>query len=255
MSINNLVDGSTLQNELIQLLSKQYNDKEDNVSNTNIKIDADNVKNILTKNKSKQKALSKNNKVDLNNVIEKTMVKHDSDELRTVNPDLSGGANILGLVENILAGGSLNDTVKNDVTNKNSQIEEGADVIHKILSDNKDSINGGTTKNNYESHDSYEPFSLKNNNMMAHSDVSDSEEDTDDDSEDTDDDSDDKTSDDKDSDSYEPFGNNKYIKIIREMKELDDLNATKLTGGNVKSVERIKILNMFPWILKSSNDS
>lgn len=260
MSINNLVDGSTLQNELIQLLSKQYNDKEDNVSNTNIKIDADNVKNILTKNKSKQKALSKNNKVDLNNVIEKTMIKHDSDELRTVNPDLSGGANILGLVENILAGGSLNDTVKNDVTNKNSQIEEGADVIHKILSDNKDSINGGTTVNsNYEFHDSYEPFALKSNNLMAHSDVSDSEEDSDEDSDGDSDDSDDdiydKNIDDRDVDSYEPFGNNKYIKIIREMKELDDLNATKLTGGNVKSVERIKILNMFPWILKSSNDS
>ena len=263
MSINNLVDGSTLQNELIQLLSKQYDDKENNVSNTNIKVDADNVKNILTKNKSKQKSLSKNNKVDLNNVIEKTMIKHDSDELRIVNPDLSGGANILGLVENILAGGSLNDTVKNDVTNKNSQIEEGADVIHKILSDNKDSINGGTTVNsNYEFHDSYEPFALKSNNLMAHSDISDSEEDTDEDTDDSNedsdgdsDDSDDKTNDDKDSDSYEPFGNNKYIKIIREMKELDDLNATKLTGGNVKSVERIKILNMFPWILKSSNDS
>ena len=123
MSINNLVNGSTLQNELIQLLSKQYGDEENNVSNTNIKVDADNVKNILTKNKSKQKSLSKSNKVDLNNVIEKTMIKHDSDELRTVNPDLSGGANILGLVENILAGGSLNDTVKNDVTNNNSQIE------------------------------------------------------------------------------------------------------------------------------------
>ena len=147
MSINNLVDGSTLQNELIQLLSKQYDDKENNVSNTNIKVDADNVKNILTKNKSKQKSLSKNNKVDLNNVIEKTMIKHDSDELRTVNPDLSGGANILGLVENILAGGSLNDTVKNDVTNKNSQIEEGADVIHKILSDNKGKKTGNFIKN------------------------------------------------------------------------------------------------------------
>ena len=262
MSINNLVDGSTLQNELIQLLSKQYNDKEDNVSNTNIKIDADNVKNILTKNKSKQKALSKNNKVDLNNVIEKTMVKHDSDELRTVNPDLSGGANILGLVENILAGGSLNDTVKNDVTNKNSQIEEGADVIHKILSDNKDSINGGTTVNsNYEFHDSYEPFALKNNNLMAHSDTSDSEEDSDEYSEDSDEDNDvdsednDEDIDTKNIDGYEPFGNNKYIKIIREMKELDDLNTSKLTGGNVKSVERIKILNMFPWILKTSNDS
>ena len=259
MSINNLVDSSTLQNELIQLLSKQYDDKENNVSNTNIKDDADNVKNILTKNKSKQKTLSKSNKVDLNNVIEKTMVKHDSDELRTVNPDLSGGANILGLVENILAGGSLNDTVKNDITNKNSQIEEGADVIHKILSDNKDSINGGTTvKSSYESHDSYEPFALKNNNMMAHSDTSDSEEDSDEDSDESDGDSDDdsdKNIDDKDIDSYEPFGSNKYIKIIREMKELDDLNATKLTGGNVKSVERIKILNMFPWILKSSNDS
>lgn len=259
MSINNLVDGSTLQNELIQLLSKQYNDKEDNVSSTNIKIDADNVKNILTKNKPKQKTSSKNNKVDLNNVIEKTMVKHDSDELRTMNPDLSGGANILGLVENILAGGSLNNTVKNDVTNKNSQIEEGADVIHKILSDNKDSINGGTTVNSsYNSHDSYEPFSLKSN-IMAHSDISDSEEDTDEDTDDSNEDSDDdiydKNIDDRDIDSYEPFGNNKYIKIIREMKELDDLNATKLTGGNVKSVERIKILNMFPWILKSSNDS
>ena len=256
MSINNLVDGSTLQNELIQLLSKQYGDKEDNVSNTNIKIDADNVKNILTKNKSKQKTLSKSTKVDLNNVIEKTMIKHDSDELRTVNPDLSGGANILGLVENILAGGSLNDTVKNDVTNKNSQIEEGADVIYKILSDNKDSINGGTTVNsNYESHDSYEPFSLKNNNMMAHSDISDSEEDTDEDTDDSNEDSDDDVYDKNIDDSYEPFGNNKYIKIIREMKELDDLNAAKLTGGNVKSVERIKILNMFPWILKTSNDS
>lgn len=256
MSINNLVDGSTLQNELIQLLSKQYDDKENNVSNTNIKVDADNVKNILTKTKSKQKTLSKSNKVDLNNVIEKTMVKHDSDEIRTVNPDLSGGANILGLVENILAGGSLNDSVKNDVTNNNSPIEEGADVIHKILSDNKDSINGGTTVNssNYEFHDSYEPFTLKSNNLMAHSDTSDSEEDSDEDSDDSDD-SDDKTSEDKDIDSYEPFGNNKYIKIIREMKELDNLNATKLTGGNVKSVERIKILNMFPWILKSSNDS
>lgn len=257
MSINNLVNGSTLQNELIQLLSKQYGDEENNVSNTNIKVDADNVKNILTKNKSKQKSLSKSNKVDLNNVIEKTVIKHDSDELRTVNPDLSGGANILGLVENILAGGSLNDTVKNDVTNNNSQIEEGADVIHKILSDNKDSINGGTTVNsNYEFHDSYEPFTLKSNNLMAHSDTSDSEEDSDEDSDgDSDEDSDDKNNEDKDIDSYEPFGNNKYIKIIREMKELDDLNATKLTGGNVKSVERIKILNMFPWILKSSNDS
>ena len=252
MSINYLVDGSTLQNELIQLLSKQYDDKENNVSNTDIKVDADNVKNILTKTKSKQKSSSKSNKVDLNNVIEKTIVKHDSDELRTVNPDLSGGCNILGLVENILAGGSLNDSVKNDVTNNNSPIEEGADVIHKILSDNKDSINGGTTVNsNYEFHDSYEPFTLKSNNLIAHSDTSDSEEDTDD----SDGDSDDKNNEDKDIDRYEPFGNNKYIKIIREMKELDDLNATKLTGGNVKSVERIKILNMFPWILKSSNDS
>ena len=252
MSINYLVDGSTLQNELIQLLSKQYDDKENNVSNTDIKVDADNVKNILTKTKSKQKSSSKSNKVDLNNVIEKTIVKHDSDELRTVNPDLSGGCNILGLVENILAGGSLNDSVKNDVTNNNSPIEEGADVIHKILSDNKDSINGGTTVNsNYEFHDSYEPFTLKSNNLIAHSDTSDSEEDADD----SDGDSDDKNNEDKDIDRYEPFGNNKYIKIIREMKELDDLNATKLTGGNVKSVERIKILNMFPWILKTSNDS
>ena len=265
MSINYLVNGSTLQNELIQLLSKQYNDKENNVSNTDIKVDADNVKNILTKTKSKQKTSSKSNKVDLNNVIEKTIVKHDSDELRTVNPDLSGGCNILGLVENILAGGSLNDSVKNDVTNNNSPIEEGADVIHKILSDNKDTINGGTTKNNnsnHKVHDSYEPFTLKNNNIMAHSDNSDSDEDSDEDSDDSDEDSDDDIYDKNndngdidDGDSYEPFGNNKYIKIIREMKELDDLNATKLTGGNVKSVERIKILNMFPWILKSSNDS
>ena len=222
MTVNYLIGGSTsLQNELLKLLGEneeiQPSEKEETVK--------------------------------LNDVIKDAVVKQNIEDAKFVNSDMSGGTNIVGLVENILAGGGLNNKDEKQVSNKdekqnNNSVVSGEEIIGNIL------IEGGDRVDNENSGEIKENGLVEEDKYVSDDDISDGSKDISANSDD--DDSTNENSDDSD----DEFGN-QYIKIINEMRNYNNNNPDhqnlSLSGGSVKTVNRVKVLNMFPWILKSSD--
>lgn len=218
MTVNSLIGGSsTLQNELLKLLGGT----EENVNEN------ENSDNEMHKKSKKTKQVNEskqdNENIELENIIKDSINKQNIEDTKYVNSDMTGGTNIVGLVENILAGGNLNNSNESEIkdTSNNAMIN-GEDIIGNIL------IEGGSNKSSTNDLDSEldklsESYDASyNGSDSASDDMSDSESD------------------------------NKYIKIINEMKIFNESNdSISLTGGNSEHVQHVKVLNMFPWILKS----
>ena len=223
MTVNYLIGGSTsLQNELLKLLGEneeiQPPEKEETVK--------------------------------LNDVIKDAVVKQNIEDAKFVNSDMSGGTNIVGLVENILAGGGLNNKDEKQVSNKDEKqvsnsIISGEEIIGNIL------IEGGDRADN---ENSGEIKDIDKENGLVEEDKYISDDDISDESKDISSNSDDDSTNENSDDSDDEFGN-QYIKIINEMRNYNnpDHQNLSLSGGSVKTVNRVKVLNMFPWILKSSD--
>lgn len=224
MTVNSLIGGSsTLQNELLKLLGTEENENENNDSEVHKK-----------SKKTKQVNESKpddNENMELENIIKDSINKQNIEDAKYVNSDMTGGTNIVGLVENILAGGNLNNANESEIkdTSNNAMIS-GEDIIGNIL------IEGGDNKSSTNDLDS--ELDKLSESYDASENGSDSA---------SDDMSDDASYNASDSES-----DNKYIKIINEMKMFNESNdSITLTGGNSQHVQHVKVLNMFPWILKS----
>ena len=223
MTVNSLIGGSsTLQNELLKLLGGT----EENENND----DEIHKKSIKTKqvNESKQN----NENMELENIIKDFINKQNIEDAKYVNSDMTGGTNIVGLVENILAGGNLNNTNESEIkdTSNNAMIS-GEDIIGNILiegGDNKSSLTNDLDSELDKLSKSYD--ASENGSDSASDNMSDDASDNMSDSE----------------------SDNKYIKIINEMKMFNESNdSITLTGGNSQHIQHVKVLNMFPWILKS----
>ena len=223
MTVNSLIGGSsTLQNELLKLLGGT----EENENND----DEIHKKSIKTKqvNESKQN----NENMELENIIKNSINKQNIEDAKYVNSDMTGGTNIVGLVENILAGGNLNNTNESEIkdTSNNAMIS-GEDIIGNILiegGDNKSSLTNDLDSELDKLSESYD--ASENGSDSASDNMSDDASDNMSDSE----------------------SDNKYIKIINEMKMFNESNdSITLTGGNSQHIQHVKVLNMFPWILKS----
>ena len=244
MTVNYLIGGSTsLQNELLKLLGEkeetQPSDKEE----------------TQPSDKEETQQSDKEETVKLNDVIKDAEVKQNIEDAKFVNSDMSGGTNIVGLGENILAGGGLNNKDEKQVSSKdekqvnNNSVVSGEEIIGNILiegGDRVDNENSGEIKNIDK-----ETGVVEEDKYISDDDISDGGKDI---SSNSDDDY--STSENSDeSDSDDEFGN-QYIKIINEMRNYSsnpDHQNLSLSGGSVKSVNRVKVLNMFPWILKSSD--
>lgn len=219
MTVNSLIGGSsTLQNELLKLLSGT--EETETIMNENNEMHEESKK---TK-KSKQD----DENVELENIIKDSINKQNIEDAKYVNSDMTGGTNIVGLVENILAGGNLNNTNESEIKDTtNNAMMSGEDIIGNIL------IEGGNDKNKSKTIDLDSELNKLNDDSEY----------------------------DKLSESYDMSDNasdddtevdNKYIKIINEMKMFNESNdSISLTGGNSEHVQHVKVLNMFPWILKS----
>lgn len=237
MTVNSLIGGSsTLQNELLKLLSGTEETKETEVTKT---IEVTENENDEMYEKSKNTKKTKESKqddenVELENIIKDSINKQNIEDAKYVNSDMTGGTNIVGLVENILAGGNLNNTNESEIKDTtNNAMMSGEDIIGNIL------IEGGNDKNKSKNIDLDSELNKLND---------DSEYDKLSESYDISDNASDNVSDDASDDDV----NNKYIKIINEMKMLNESNdSITLTGGNSQHVQHVKVLNMFPWILKS----
>ena len=224
MTVNSLIGGSsTLQNELLKLLGGTEENENENNDNE--------VHKKSKKAKQVDESKQNNENMELENIIKDSINKQNIEDAKYVNSDMTGGTNIVGLVENILAGGNLNNTNESEIkdTSNNAMIS-GEDIIGNILiegGDNKSSTNDLDSELDKlsESYDASENGSDSASNYMS-----------------------DNTSDNmSDSES-----DNKYIKIINEMKMFNESNdSITLTGGNSQHVQHVKVLNMFPWILKS----
>ena len=216
MTVNSLIGGSsTLQNELLKLLGGT--EKNENENND------DEIHKKSKKTKQVNESKQNNENMELENIIKDSINKQNIEDAKYINSDITGGTNIVGLVENILAGGNLNNTNESEIkdTSNNAMIS-GEDIIGNIL------IEGGSNKSSTNDLDSEldklsESYDASyNGSDSASDDMSDSESD------------------------------NKYIKIINEMKMFNESNdSITLTGGNSQHVQHVKVLNMFPWILKS----
>lgn len=238
MTVNYLIGGSTsLQNELLKLLGE---DQEiESSTNKDTKSSSDDV----------DKSSEKEETVKLNDVIKDAEVKQNIEDAKFVNSDMSGGTNIVGLVENILAGGGLNNKDEKQVSSKdekqvNNSVVSGEEIIGNILiegGDKVDNENSVEIKNTDKDTDKVKKDNSDDKNKGISSN--------------SDDDYSTNENSDEDEDEEDEFGN-KYIKIINEMRNYNsnsDNQNLSLSGGSVKSVNRVKVLNMFPWILKSSD--
>lgn len=234
MTVNSLIGGSsTLQNELLKLLSGT---EETEVTETTKTIEVtENENNEMHEESKKSKKTKQDDEnVELENIIKDSINKQNIEDAKYVNSDMTGGTNIVGLVENILAGGNLNNTNESEIKDTtNNAMMSGEDIIGNIL------IEGGNDKNKSKNIDLDSELNKLND---------DSEYDKLSESYDISDNASDNVSDDASDDDV----NNKYIKIINEMKMFNESNdSISLTGGNSEHVQHVKVLNMFPWILKS----
>lgn len=233
MTVNYLIGGSTsLQNELLKLLGE--NQEIESSTNKDTKSPSDNVDQSSTSEET----------MKLNNVIKDAVIQQNIEDAKFVNSDMSGGTNIVGLVENILAGGGLNNNI--DEKQNNNAAITGEEIIGNILiegGDRVDNENSGEIKEIDK-----ESGQVEEDKYISDDDISDGSKDISSNSDD--DDSANENSDDSD----DEFGN-QYIKIINEMRNYNnsDHQNISLSGGSVKTAKRVKILNMFPWILKSSD--
>ena len=230
MTVNSLIGGSsTLQYELLKLLGGT----EENVNEN------ENSDNEMHKKSKKTKQVNEskqdNENIELENIIKDSINKQNIEDTKYVNSDMTGGANIVGLVENILAGGNLNNTNESEIkdTSNNAMIS-GEDIIGNIL------IEGGSNKSSTNDLDS------ELDKLSESYDASDNASDS------ASDDMSDNASDNMSDSMSDTESDNKYIKIINEMKMFNESNdSITLTGGNSQHVQHVKVLNMFPWILKS----
>lgn len=194
MTVNHLIGGSSLQNELIQLLSEESNEQTE-------------------LSPSIQSSVSTSNSADLSEVMNEVVS----------NPDLSGGANISAIIDNVLLGGNSQPVQESQSGSDYTPSE----IVTTIL------IDGGNKSTAKHSPD-FSDSDLSHSSEFSDSSLSSDES--------------------EESTGYSSNFANKYISIINEMRESNTRkNVPLLTGGSVKSVQRVKVLNMFPWILKSSD--
>lgn len=301
MTVNYLIGGSsTLQNELIKLLSEQKDEQTKDVEPSNEpeanKQTNDNGKNKETSdeqeatpgsneqaNEQKDDETNKESTVEIKEVISDAITKQNSEDAKFVNSEMSGGTNIVGLVENILAGGNLNNPDNEETINENSNNAKttGEEIISNILVEggNKHIVNGGdkqTTEQPKDVEPKCEPKTDSQSEeiikeILVEGGKGENDENNEDETTDEDDDEDeeggenettenddetneDETTENDDEDEDDDTYTNKYIKIISEMrKHSSSPSSVSLTGGSVQSVNRVKVLNMYPWILKSTD--
>lgn len=210
MTDNYLIGGpSSLQNELLRLLSDKLSDKSEPENKP--------------ESKPEPEPENKPENVEIKEVITDAISKQNKDDAKYVNSDMNGGTNIVGMIDNILAGGGLGNESETSNSSSNTSSNSSSnsakspeDSIREILeqrTDEGETLEGGNAS----------PFSLEEEEEQS----------------DTSSDEDDEIQ-------------GKYIKIISEMRDNNSSTiSTQLTGGNVESVKRVKVLNMYPWILKS----
>lgn len=231
MTVNSLIGGSsTLQNELLKLL----NETEETKTTETTKETKNENNEMHEESKESKKSKQDDENVELENIIKDSINKQNIEDAKYVNSDMTGGTNIVGLVENILAGGNLNNTNESEIKDTtNNAMMSGEDIIGNIL------IEGGNDKSKTENIDLDSELNKLNDDseydkLSESYDVSDN------------------MSDNMSDNASDTEVDNKYIKIINEMKMFNESNDyISLTGGNSRHVQHVKVLNMFPWILKS----
>lgn len=265
MTENHFIGGaSSLQNELIKLLSE--NGDIDNTTNN----DVDNITNDENSDMEEMR---------LNEIIKDSVETQNMLDAQYVNQELSGGTSIVGIVDNILAGGNLNNSTnskQNNAKSNNANMKpnenRGEDIISNIYENsNGDNKGEEIIENIYEN--SPNDSKLKGGKINKSDNSDDNEDpnydpdmDESNDENDNDEDDDINSVDSVDSDdSDDEEERNGFIKIINEMREyakenevprpnsaIDSSNSSfKLSGGNIKPANRVRILNMYPYILKS----
>ena len=199
-------------------------------------INDDEIHKKSKKDKQVNESKQVNENMELENIIKDSINKQNIEDAKYVNSDMTGGTNIVGLVENILAGGNLNNTNESEI----SLIIFSSSIFSLTCLDSLTCL-------------SFLDFlcissSLTNDLDSELDKLSESY----DASENGSDSASDNMSDDASDNMSDSESDNKYIKIINEMKMFNESNdSITLTGGNSQHVQHVKVLNMFPWILKS----
>lgn len=174
------------------------------------------------------------------------------------NPDMNGGQDASKMIEN-LEGGNINHNNESSTNNNenntstdlsdNNESEniEGGDLnsspLEQIYENNSSDESESSSVDNELVQSTLENLKSTNNNAVS----SDSNDLNDDDDNFFDDDDDEYNDDGNDADF-----NEKYIKIINELKS--DRNDLVLTGGNIRrnTPSHVKIINAYPYILKQN---
>ena len=146
------------------------------------------------------------------------------------NPDMSGGRSISTMIDNVMSGGNAN-AISPESADSSKTLEE--------IYEYKDEMKGGDQANDNEEEETNED--------------EDDEQSSDDSSDDGDDadDVDDGDDGDDELDISSDF-KNRYIKLINEFKEPVQKQSLHLVGGSKPSARRVKVINAFPYILKSA---
>ena len=198
-------------------------------------------------------------------IINDALVSNTSNDL---NPDYTtGGKNIVEMIDNVvgddnkkMTGGDIHDiyvspeegviTIEPNNTNKSinsiNSNETNKPVITDTTKPTENVITAGNVEDeNYNIFDLDNPFDQIYNDKTKLNEYSSSDYDNDD-----------NDNEDEESDSQNSYNeedeNSRYITLINELKEVDDeTNANLKLSGGAPPVERIRLINAFPYILKS----
>ena len=223
-----------LQNELLKLLNNpSLISLNEELPNDNInRFNDDSV--VPTNNNG-----GNNESVTTDEIIEDAIASNKNQE--DINPDITGGRSISAMIDNVMSGGNVNteNGISPQITDSSKTLEEifefkGGENVEVDTIDIKE-INENTSTND-------------SNSSMSSSQSEDSDEE-----------------DERDLPPIEypddplntPLDGDKefskrYIKLINEIKQPFEKKNLPLIGGSKSPAKRVKIINAFPYILKSS---
>lgn len=183
------------------------------------------------------------------------VVQNHFEEQYEIDTDITGGADIVGLVSNILEGGGLT-TQDSKHTDEPEVITTDATLIRDPTNNITSQVVSTAQESNPIKNIVSEVLETKGSNketdgqeVISNIFLEDSNHRTQDDSYHSSSSSSEEVSDDSDED------DTKYAEIIKDIRSAQYVSKANLSlkGGAIKSPNNVRIINAYPWILKSSS--
>lgn len=160
-----------------------------------------------------------------------------SNSVSDANPDLSGGTSISAMIDNVMSGGNVNTPPPDGVNSVDSKI---IDEIYEFKGGDEANDNEDPAEDQGIEDDGEDEAAAVDDDGGEGDDSDDGEGDGD--SDESDDELDFGSSEFKD----------RYVKLIKEFSQPFEKQNLQLVGGSKPSARRVKIINAFPYILKSA---